>query len=57
MIIGLVGCRSPSNCINSNETHDIKHEAVKRSFDSAAEIVENKCVKIHLSVAAEWQHF
>ena len=38
-------------------THDMKRKAVKRSFDSAAEIVENKCVAINFSVAAEWQQF
>ena len=37
-------------------TRDVKRQVVKLSFDPAAEIAEemstNKCVSIHLSVAA-----
>ena len=36
-------------------TRDIKLQALKLSFDSAAEIAKE--IAIHLSVAAEWQQF
>ena len=46
-----------SHTLKTGLTSDIKRDAVKRSFDLAAEIIENKCIAIHLLVVAEWQQF
>ena len=43
----------------ASQTSEVKCEVVKRSFSRCEKIADqrskNKCVEIHLSVAAEWQ--